>query len=467
MSRRKPLKIGAWYPESASGLKPGERLLVAVSGGGDSVALLHLLLPPKGKRDRLVVATVHHGDEPHGSDSIRFVRSMAKKLGVRFRAARVMIDPAREKEVGYEAAAREVRYEALERVARREKCVRLFTAHTRDDQAESVLLALMRGADVGGLSGIHPRRGDWRRPLLKLSRDQLREFLAGQNIPFLEDPYNDNQRFSRVRVRGVLRPAIVGSFGIGAWNNLAESAARLKRVDEALEQSSMLACQQVVAGSTLRWIAIESEKLSGYVEQVRTRLLLIAWAHAASVDPATAHLTRRQRTALERLVLKGGNGTRLQLGTVTVVAAGSRVIFDGIAGRDPEKMPLPGRLKLPDGGKLRATLVKVPPGKQPGSRPGEMEYLDADALGDEIAVRPWRRGDRYRPLNGEGREVKVVRSLRRTPGERLGPLWVVESASGEIAWVPGERIAHPYRLTASSRRAWKMIWTPPDSVSPL
>ncbi|MFH0881977.1 MAG: tRNA lysidine(34) synthetase TilS [bacterium] len=467
MSRHKPLRIGGWFRECASRLSDDQRLLIAVSGGGDSVALLHLLLPPERQRDRIVVATVHHGDEPHGSDSLRFVRRMAKDLGVPFRAVRVAIDPAREKEVGYEAAAREVRYSALERVAQREKCVRLFTAHTRDDQAESVLLALFRGADIGGLAGIRPRLGDWRRPLLSVTRDQLRDFLIRNDIPFLEDPYNDNERFSRVKVRKILKPAILKTFGEGAWNNLAESATRLYEADQALEDAAFRALREVVAGSTPRWIAIESEILRGYVAQVRSRVLLIAWAHAASVDPSTAYLTRRQRSGLDRLALRSGNGGRLSLGPVTVLAAGKRLIFDGITGCDPIPLDLPGRLVLPDGGILRGSLWEVDPGKLPESLPGMDEYLDADALGDTVRVRPWRRGDRYKPLNNGGREVKVVRSLRRSPGERLGPLWIMETASGETAWVLGERIAHPYRLTASSRRAWRLVWTPRDSALPL
>ncbi len=461
------MRVGGWFREAVAGLPETDRVLVAVSGGGDSVALLHLLLPPQRQRDRIVVATVHHGDEPHGSESLRFVRRMAKELGVAFRGVRIAIDPAREKQIGYEAAAREIRYEALEEVARKEKCTRLFTAHTRDDQAESVLLALFRGADTGGLAGIRPQRGAWRRPLLRVTRQQIRDFLLREGIPFLEDPYNDNQRFSRVKVRNILKPAIIRTFGSGAWNNLAESATRLNEADQALEDAAFRALNAIVAGSTPHWIAIESEKLRGYVAQVRSRVLLAAWAHAAGENPSSAYLTRRQRMNLDRLAARRGSGGRFGLGPVAVLAAGARLIFDGISGSAPMKLQLPGHTMLPDGGVFRAALRRIDSAKRPKSDPGLVEFLDADVLGRNVVLRPWRRGDRYKPLENGGREVKVVRSLRRSPGERIGPLWVLETADGEIAWVLGERIANPFRLTASTRRAWRLVWIPPDSASSL
>jgi len=462
MQMRLPaLKRGGWYRHLTRGMSPEDRLLIAVSGGGDSVALLYLALPPEKELNRLLVVTIHHGDEPHGTESTSFVRRLCKRLGVPYRMVKICIDPEREKQVGYEAAAREFRYEALENAARKYSCTRLLTAHTRDDQAESVLLSLMRGADTGGLSGIRPVRGNWRRPLLGVGRDQLRAFMKKEAIEYLEDPYNDNDRFARVQVRQKIKPVILESFGEGAWNNLAESAVRLQEADEALDSAARTALIAVTAGSTPGWLAIESEKLRSYVAQVRSRALLLAWAHAVGTDVDSAYLSRAQRTRLEGLLQKPKPGMTLKLGGVIIRVSAGRMIFDGISGSDPITLKLPGSVKLPDGSKLTVSAVRGGPELANKAVPGRIEYLDADRILASIIVRAWRSGDRWCPLGRDGREVKVVRSLRRPPGQRIGILWVIESLAQEIIWVPGERIADNVKLTAETRKVLKVKWDQP------
>lgn len=144
-----------------------------------------------------------------------------------------------------------------------------------------------------------------------------------------------------------------------------------------------------------------------------------------------------------------------------VSAAGSRLIFDGLVDTDPLPWKLPGRAILADGGKLNAVAVRGSAGLLAKALPGEREYVDADTVDGPLLVRPWKAGDRWSPLSRDGREVKVVRSLRRAPGARIGALWVVQDAKGKIVWIPGERIAHYARLTERTTRAWKLVWTPP------
>lgn len=442
-------------------LRPSERLLVAVSGGGDSVALLHLVLPPEAERKRLVVAAVHHGDESHGSEVLRFVRKTCRELGVTCKALYVTIDPEQKKDLGYEAAARQVRYEALEEVGEKLNCGLWLTAHTLDDRAEGVLLGLLRGGDVGALANVRSWRGRWHRPLLPVSREQLREFLKSNGVAWLEDPYNDVERFSRVRVRQHIAPTIREQFGDVGWEAIAASAARLEQAEQALEELARQALAEVTDGSTPRWIAIETQRLRGYVEHVRSRVLLAAWAHAASVDPASAYLPRKTRTRFAGLLMGEGGGRSLQAGNVRVTASGNRLIFDGLSAETQAEWTLPGRLKLPDGAALRAASVRGGASLSTKAEPGIVEYINEGSVQGPLTVRPWRAGDRWAPLDRRGREVKVVRSLRRPPGSRIGVLWVVLDRDGEIIWIPGERIAHSCRLTERTQRAWKLVWTPP------
>jgi tRNA(Ile)-lysidine synthase len=320
-----------------------------------------------------------------------------------------------------------------------------------------LLIGLLRGGDAGALAGVRGDRGRWHRPLLDYTREELRTFLERNGCEWLEDPYNENERFTRVKVRRHLEPVIRETFGDGAWNNLAVSAVRMEEADEVLSVQANEAMQEVTDGSTPGWVAIETAKLVRYVDQVRSRVLLACWAHAAQVPIATAYLTRKQRDRLAKLA-SGQNPRMMNAGDVRIERRGARLIFDGISGGEPLTLAVPGRLTLPDGGKLEVKALHAPPKRRRSQYPGEVELMDADHVGFPLTVRAWRPGDKFYPLGRSGRETKVVRALRRKPGERIGALWVVIDANGEIIWVPGERIAHGVRLRDETERVLKLRW---------
>lgn len=190
-------------------LAPWSRVLAAVSGGPDSMALLCLLaerLPP----ERLSVAHVNHGTRGKASDADQaFVKAAARGLGLPFAAARL----EKQKGRASEESLREARYQALETTARRLGATHLALAHTADDQAETVLLRLARGTGLPGLAGI-PEKRDLGgvalvRPLLGISREDLVAFLRRHRIPFKEDRTNRDVRYARNRVRHRVLPELV------------------------------------------------------------------------------------------------------------------------------------------------------------------------------------------------------------------------------------------------------------------
>lgn len=184
-------------------IAPGERVLAAVSGGGDSVALA-LALRESGVETG--ICAIDHGLRPGASAEVEQVRLLASRLGVWFATRRVRVDPAGR---GLEDAARRARYAAIEEIRATGKFDRIATGHTRTDQAETVLLRLVRGAGLRGLSGIPPVRARVVRPLIDLSRDQLRAFLRERGEPWVEDPHNQDLRFARVRLRQKVWPALL------------------------------------------------------------------------------------------------------------------------------------------------------------------------------------------------------------------------------------------------------------------
>jgi tRNA(Ile)-lysidine synthase len=212
---------------------PGSRLLVGVSGGSDSVALLRALLALAPTSD-LTVAGVAHFNHRLRATAARdeaFCRDLARAVDLPFACeAGDVAGYASAEGLSIEDAARRLRYDFLERAARELNATRVAVGHTLDDQAETVLLKLMRGAGPGGLAGIYPKKGIVIRPVLDLSRDQLRAWLASLGQAWMEDETNADVSNPRNRVRHRVLPELDAAYG-GPTRAAIARAAELARED--------------------------------------------------------------------------------------------------------------------------------------------------------------------------------------------------------------------------------------------
>jgi tRNA(Ile)-lysidine synthase len=281
-----------------TGLPGAGPVLVACSGGADSLALAAATLfvaPRLGHAAGLV--TVDHGLQP-GSD--RRAAELADWAGTAgFAPVEVAPVTVAGRPGGPEAAARQARYEALVRVARRWDAAAVLLGHTRDDQAETVLLALARGAGPRGLAGMPVRRDRdgvrLLRPLLEIDRAQTRAACAAEGLVPWEDPHNADPDFTRVRIRTRVLPALVEALGPGAVRNLARSASMIAADNAVLDGSASVALATVrVADGGL---AVDG--LAALPAAIRTRVLH-AWARELGAAPAA--LSQRHVTALDALV---------------------------------------------------------------------------------------------------------------------------------------------------------------------
>ena len=219
-----------------AGLAPGDLVLAACSGGADSLALAAALAheaPRLGLRGGGV--TVDHGLQDGSADRAAQVAALLGRLGldpVRIATVTVASGPGRG---GPEAAARTARYAALEQVAEQTGAAAVLLAHSRDDQAETVLLGLARGSGARALAGMPARRGRLRRPLLGLSRAALREACQALQLEPWDDPHNFDSSYARARVRHQALPALEAALGPGIAEALARSAAQLSADCAALD----------------------------------------------------------------------------------------------------------------------------------------------------------------------------------------------------------------------------------------
>jgi tRNA(Ile)-lysidine synthase len=219
-------------------LAPGDLVLVACSGGADSLALaasLAFVAPRAGLRAGAV--TVDHGLQDGSAARAASVAAVLGGLGLD-PVRSVPVEVGTERAGGPEAAARTARYAALSRVAAEDGAAAVLLGHTLDDQAETVLLGLARGSGSRSLAGMPPRRGVFRRPLLGLRRPVTAEACAALGLDPWQDPHNADRRFARVRVRLDALPAMEAALGPGVAEALARTAVQLRADAEVLERIS-------------------------------------------------------------------------------------------------------------------------------------------------------------------------------------------------------------------------------------
>lgn len=214
-------------------LHAGDRVIVACSGGADSLALAYALAKEAEKLAITVIGvSIDHQLQPGSSSQGQKVVEQLSSMGI----AAEVIPVDVEQTDGMEASARRARYQALDEACQRHGAVRVFLGHTRDDQAEGVLLGLARGSGTRSLSAMAPQSGKYLRPLLAITREQSVRACKEVNLEPWNDPQNEDRKFLRVRVRNQALPILEKSIGPGVAAALARSAALLRDDADALDE---------------------------------------------------------------------------------------------------------------------------------------------------------------------------------------------------------------------------------------
>ncbi len=322
-----------------------QRIGVAVSGGGDSMALLHLLADwARGHPCDLAVVTVDHGLRPEAAEEAALVQQTARNLSLPHDILRWT--DADGDSGNLAARARTARLDLIAGWARQRGIPQVALAHTRDDQAETVLLRLARGSGVDGLSAMAPSRPDaargvtWLRPLLQVRRDELRDELTRRDQPWAEDPSNADRRFDRVRARALLADPPLPGLEV---DRLAETATRMAAARAVLADLAVTAAERL-AGSEAGVLHLDAAGLAGLPDETRWRLLSGALCTLAG----TAY--RPRLSALQQAEAQATAGRVATLHDCLLVPARGRLwITREPAALAPEPLPVglwDGRWKI-------------------------------------------------------------------------------------------------------------------------
>ncbi len=453
-------RIAPGLPVDTALFRPGLRLAVGVSGGADSVALLRALEQRSGELGLVLSAVhLHHGLRGTEADADQeFVQALAGDLGLPIHASQVDTQAeATNAGESIEEAARRLRYGWFRQLMAAGEADAVATAHTLDDQAETVCAKLLRGAWTEGLGGIHPvvefPEGRILRPLLAATRSQVEAFLTALGQPWREDSSNRHLTFTRNRIRHELLPQLE------TWNprlrdHLAQMAV-LARDEEAFWQAELgrIAPQILLTGKPVRGggrasgpspgnaLAVDVVRLAALPPALQRRLL----RHAA--EQLGSALDFPATEALRELALQGRAGQRRELAgglraerTPRELRLAVEAVSAGSAAMPECTVLIPGEIIAPAFGVHLVIQAAQLPEDQPvtGSAP-------------TATLRNWRPGDRVRlRYSGAPRKVKEVLERLRVTGSTRA-VWPVLEAGGRIVWMKGVEVEPEQGITVLAR----------------
>jgi tRNA(Ile)-lysidine synthase len=468
--------------------RAGDRVGVAVSGGADSVALLHLLLDLRAKLG-ITLSITHFNHQLRGKASDadeKFVAKLAATLGLDFYVGRANVAAnAKLGKLNLEDAGRRARYGFFSKLVAEGKATKIAVAHTADDQAETVLAHILRGSGLAGLGGIHDVSGDIVRPLLGIRRADLRVYLREKKQTWREDATNRDTTKLRSRIRKNLIPLLAKHFQLASVEHLCKLAEFAREDDAHLNRIAELRVGAVckVSGEGIRINRLElgcrppCSKLSpgDVVPSSKLRSLSMSRRMVRCIvkemKPRAGELGAKQVEAVLRMAELGENGKSLQLpGGVEVRRERDDLVFRAVAAlRNAARSPEPHAksdtrefehtidfakhnivVAVPCLARaFRFTKIDCLQKSEETNLKGSV--LNHDALCNPLVLRNWRPGDTFQPL-GHRKSHKLKRLLneaRVNRWERDG--WPVLTSAGVIAWARGFPVGAAFAATAETQ----------------
>jgi tRNA(Ile)-lysidine synthase len=465
-------------------LHPGETVVVGVSGGPDSMALLHLLKHLARDPDwRLTLHVAHFNHRLRGTaaeEDAAFVQAAADDLSLPCTIDSRDISALADEEGGsVEEVARRERYAFFERVCIQVGAQVVAVAHHADDQAETVLHRILRGTGIRGLCGIRPSRQlsptspvRLIRPLLRWHRQALLDYLDDNGIPYREDETNLQNVSLRNRIRNVLLPQLEGEVNPQVRDALIRLAEQAQWHEQFLRETAHRMFETLIIGRTDQELVLNADALARKSRSVQTELVRLAYV---SFGLGEQDLSFVQVRAVLDLIADSASGRQVTLPQGMSVERRYHQLIFSLPSEEPREtiaaevaIHVPGRTMLPvrrwqiDCSVEEVSREGIEPLRQAVKEtPGE-ECFDYDALHLPLVVRPRRPGDRFHPLGAPGtkkvsdfltNEKVSPRERERVPMlcDRLGPVWVV-----------GYRIDDRVKLTGRTQRVLRIRAVPLD-----
>jgi tRNA(Ile)-lysidine synthase len=457
-------------------LDPGRPILVGVSGGPDSVCLLHVLVQ---NGYALIIAHFNHGFRPEAAEEAEFVRQLAIELQTPFVLGQQDVTAfANEHGYSLEEGARIARYRFLSQEATKHGAQAIAVAHTADDQVETVLMHFLRGTGASGLRGMAFRTEMkiWEqdislvRPLLSTWREEILDYLEVHQLPSRFDQSNLDVRFYRNRLRHELIPYLK-RYQPAIRQNMWRMAEILRADDEALEEMVQTAWAECLSGKGRGYVILNQNEVSAQNTAIQRRLVRksigllrpsLRDINFEAIERALAFV--HSPTTSKQILLGAGLSMSFEGGAIWLTSQEAdlpNMKWPQIPASETYQLPLPGYLALPGGWILRGEVI--PKQEMVVSSEGEnwpsaradpyQAWMDADRIQTPLLVRGRHPGDRFHPLGLDAHSLKLADFMINVKlPQRAREGWPLVISGDTIAWVPGLRLAHPFRITSQTRQ---------------
>ncbi len=443
-----------------------QRLIVGVSGGPDSLALLHLLAQMTSSR-RLLVAHLNHGLRPSADAEAEFVRITAEKWGIPCVIEKTDVaNWARDQGLSLEEAGRNKRYQFFARLAAENNISLVAVGHHADDQVESILMHILRGSGLAGLRGMLPfgpmpgaPEVTLIRPFLQVDRAEIEEYCRQNDLRPLQDASNQDTTFFRNRLRHELIP-ILADYNPQIKGRLQHMAAVISADYQLLDQLVDKTWTELILEENDNWLSLDRAGwLALPLGMKRSLLRKAVWRLQPSLRDVSFQTIEQARLIVEegptgsQATLPGGLILTVEFDRLTLAADPNTIPLEypQMAVDTLFPLPVPGQLSLANQWEIEATnadtisLDHVLATKDPWR-------VYVDVKDQPLMVRPRKPGERFQPLGMEGHSARVqdVMINRKIPG-RARPLWPIVASPNHLIWLVGHHIDERAKTTAESR----------------
>ncbi|MFT4577560.1 MAG: tRNA(Ile)-lysidine synthase [Nitrospinales bacterium] len=441
-------------------IAPGDKVLVGVSGGTDSIVLLHVLhWFSRIQNYSLIVVHINHMARGKDSDAdANFVESVAEKFKLPFYLKKIDVGVERLKlKTSFQDAARIIRYNFFEETLRAVGGNKVALGHSADDQVETILMNIVRGTGLKGLAGIPQVRGFIIRPFWGIHRKDLDIYLKENDISFRDDSSNSDKKYLRNRIRHELIPHLE-SYNPSIKKSLQEMSGIAREEDSLLSQMTKDIFNQKLGECSEKNIVWEIEDFQIYPIALRQRLVREIFCRmTGDMQAITAYHVQQIINLFNSP--KAGKILNISRG-VTVTCSYETVLFSKVIGGICENEPLvtpivvPGTTELLEG-HIRRVETQIFSDKRDLSSldTGRQAFFDLEKTGFSIQARFFRAGDRFCPLGMTGnKKLKSFFIDQKVPQSMRSQIPILTNADDDIIWVYGQRISHPYRVTDKTEK---------------
>ncbi len=453
-------------------IKKGDRVLVCVSGGPDSIALLHLMVDLRKHYD-IELAVAHLDHMLRGRQSAadaNFVKRITAKLGIPFVIEKKNVKKiANSPKMSIEERAREARYNFYQRAAKKTGANKIATGHNMDDQAETILMRFVKGSGSRGLSGIPYKRqlGHTQviRPLLDVKRADIEEYLKKHRLPSRVDASNFKTFYLRNKIRHILMPFLEKEFNPKIKENLKSIAKNLSNESDYLGTVARRLYKHLTSGTKAR-IEISLRDL---LRQHIALQPLIVREIICSLKGDLKRITYRHWQEIESILTYKDKWSIDLPGKIKVNKKGGRLIFmtkDITQKHLPRfkksaKLNIPGKTVIPELGiNLSSEIVTSIPRFKKGRKGGRIEYVNGDLLKPPLKIRTRHKGDRMRPLGMEfSKKLHDIFVDEKVPQEIRDRIPLIISGN-KILWVVGLKLAGDSEVNRTTAKLVKLPATP-------